>query len=72
VASPEGFKRSLQLVIVRYSLCLKINAILRSSRQTNARYKITKLPLVFCKKYLDIGLSLLYEKLLETLVLCDW
>jgi hypothetical protein len=44
-----------------YPLCPKINAILGLGTQTNARCKITKFPLVFCKKDLDIGLSFACE-----------
>ena len=40
-----------------YSLCLKINAILGSSTQTNDKCEITKIPFVSCEKDLDIVLS---------------
>jgi hypothetical protein len=40
-----------------YSLCPKINVILKPSTQTNMRCKMTKLPFVFYEKDLGIGIS---------------
>jgi hypothetical protein len=53
------------------SLRPKIDAILELDTQTNVRYKVTKLPLVFYEKDLDMNLSFVWEpsKVLELLFL---
>ena len=53
-----------------YSLRTKMNAILGPNTQTNEKYEITKIPFVFYKKNLDIGLFFMrnFRRLLSFVV----